>query len=320
MNLPYGGAKGGVIVDPSTLSKRELEKMTRRYATEISLFIGPERDIPAPDVGTNAQVMAWIMDTYSMHKGYSIPAVITGKPVAIGGTVGREYATGLGVTYVTRAVLRQRLGRALEDVTVAVQGFGNVGSWTARSLHERSARIVAVSDKFGGIYNANGLDLRLLLRHVADTGSVKDFAQSTPLTNAELLELDVDVLVPAAMEGQITKQNADRIRAKVIAEGANGPTTPDADEILDKKGIIVIPDILCNAGGVVVSYFEWVQSLQSYFWDENEVRRQMERKLLDNLDVVMHVSAQRKCTLRIAAYVTAVERIMEAIQLRGIYP
>lgn len=320
MNLPYGGAKGGVIVDPATLSKRELEKMTRRYATEISFFIGPERDIPAPDVGTNAQVMAWIMDTYSMHKGYSIPAVITGKPVAVGGTVGRENATGLGVTYVTRAVLRQRLGRSLEDVTVAVQGFGNVGSWTARSMHERGARIVAISDKFGGIYNENGLDLRLLTRHLADTGSVTGFAQSSPINNAELLELDVDVLVPAAMEGQITKQNAGRVRAKVVAEGANGPTTPEADEILDKNGVIVIPDILCNAGGVVVSYFEWVQSLQSFFWDENEVRRQMERKLLDNLEVVIRVSAQRKCNLRMAAYVIALERIMEAIQLRGIYP
>jgi glutamate dehydrogenase (NAD(P)+) len=320
MNLPYGGAKGGVVVDPAALSKRELEKMTRRYATEISQFIGPERDIPAPDVGTNAQVMAWIMDTYSMHKGYSIPAVITGKPVAVGGTVGREYATGLGVTYVTRALLRQRLGRTLEDATVAVQGFGNVGSWTARTMHERGARIVAVSDKYGGIQNQNGLDLRLLGRHVAETGSVVGFANSESISNAELLEMDVDVLVPAAMEGQITGENAGRVRATVLAEGANGPTTPEADEILNKKGVIVIPDILCNAGGVVVSYFEWVQGLQSFFWDENEVRRQMERKLLDNLEVVIRVSTQRNCSLRMAASIIAVERIMEAIQLRGIYP
>jgi glutamate dehydrogenase (NAD(P)+) len=320
MNLPYGGAKGGVIVDPGTLSKRELEKMTRRYATEISEFIGPERDIPAPDVGTNAQVMAWIMDTYSMHRGYSIPAVITGKPVAVGGTVGREYATGLGVTYVTRAVLRHRLGRTLEDATVAVQGFGNVGSWTARSMHERGARIVAVSDVYGGIYNANGLDLRLLVRHVAETGSVVNFPDASPISNAELLALDVDVLVPAAMEGQLTRENAGDVRATVIAEGANGPTTPDADEILDKNGVIVIPDILCNAGGVVVSYFEWVQGLQSFFWDEGEVRRQMERKLIDNLDVVIRVSTQRKCSMRMAAFVIAVERIMEAMHLRGIYP
>lgn len=217
-------------------------------------------------------------------------------------------------------MLRQRLGRSLEDVTVAVQGFGNVGSWTARSMHDRGARIVAVSDKFGGIYNANGLDLRLLLRHLAETGTVTGFARSTPINNAELLALDVDVLVPAAMEGQITKYNADTVRAKVVAEGANGPTTPAADEILEKKGVVVIPDILCNAGGVVVSYFEWVQGLQAFFWDENEVRRQMERKLTDNLEVVMRVSAQRKCTLRMAAYVISVERIMEAIQYRGIYP
>jgi glutamate dehydrogenase (NAD(P)+) len=212
------------------------------------------------------------------------------------------------------------LGRTLEDATVAVQGFGNVGSWTARSMHERGARIVAISDKFGGIHNPNGLDLRLLTRHVAETGSVTDFANATPITNAELLEMDVDILVPAAMEGQITRENASRVRATVIAEGANGPTTPDADEILNKKGVLIIPDILCNAGGVVVSYFEWVQGLQSFFWDENEVRRQMERKLLDNLEVVMRISTQRNCTLRMAAYVIAVERIMEAIQLRGIYP
>ncbi|HXF60769.1 MAG TPA: Glu/Leu/Phe/Val dehydrogenase [Caldilineaceae bacterium] len=320
VNLPYGGAKGGVIVDPAELSRRELEKMTRRYATEISLFIGPERDIPAPDVGTNAQVMAWIMDTYSMHKGYSIPAVITGKPVAVGGTAGREYATGLGVTYVTRAVLRQRMGRSLEDVTVAVQGFGNVGSWTARTMHERGARVIAVSDKYGGVINERGLDLRHLTRHVAETGSVVGFPGSDSLTNAELLELPVDVLVPAALEGQITRENAGRVRAKVVAEGANGPTTPEADEILESNGVLVVPDIICNAGGVVVSYFEWVQGLQSFFWDEGEVRRQMEHKLLNNLDAVIGVSTQRRCSLRMAAYIIAIERIAEAIRLRGFYP
>lgn len=320
MNLPYGGAKGGVIVDPEQLSRRELEKLTRRYTTEISFFIGPERDIPAPDVGTNAQVMAWIMDTYSMHKGYSIPAVITGKPVSIGGTVGREYATGLGVTYVTRAILKQRMGRSLEDATVAVQGFGNVGSWTARSMHERGARIVALSDKYGGIYNENGLDLRQLLRHFAATGTVTGFAGAESVTNAELLELPVDVLVPAALEGQITRENADRVRAKAVVEGANGPTTPDADAILEDKGVLVVPDIISNAGGVVVSYFEWVQSLQAFFWDEGEVRRQMERKLLDNLDVVMGICSQRHCSLRMGAFVIAIERIAEAIRMRGFYP
>lgn len=320
MNLPYGGAKGGVIVDPGALSKRELEKMTRRYVTEISPLIGPERDIPAPDVGTNAQVMAWIMDTLSMHRGYSIPATVTGKPVSIGGTVGRESATGLGITYITRAVMKQRMGRGLDDTTVAIQGFGNVGSWTARTMHERGARIVAVSDKFGGIYNPRGLDLRMLQRHLAETGSVVGYNGSDRLTNEELLSLEVDVLVPAALEGQITRQNAHTIRATIVAEGANGPTTTEADKILADKGVLVIPDIICNAGGVVVSYFEWVQGLQSFFWDEGEVRRQMERTLLDNLDAVIGKTTRRKCDMRTAAYIIAIERIEEAMRLRGFYP
>ncbi len=320
MNLPYGGAKGGVIVDPKSLSPRELEKMTRRYTTEITSFIGPEKDIPAPDVGTNAQVMAWIMDTYSMHRGYSIPAVVTGKPIAVGGSVGREYATGLGVTYVTRSLLKQRFGGTLDDTTVAIQGFGNVGSWTARTMHERGARVVGVSDQYGGIYNEKGLDLRHLTRYMTESGTVTGYPGADSLTNSELLELDVDVLVPAALEGQITKENAGRMRARIIAEGANGPTTPEADEILLDKGVTIIPDILCNAGGVVVSYFEWVQSLQSFFWDEGEVRRNMEKKLLDNLDAVISVTTRRKCDLRTAAYTIAIERIVEAVKLRGFYP
>ena len=320
MDIPYGGAKGGVIVDPGTLSTRELEKMTRRYATEISPFIGPERDIPAPDVGTNAQVMAWIMDTYSMHRGYSVPTVITGKPVVIGGTVGRESATGLGITYITRSVLKQRLGRSLDDTSVAVQGFGNVGSWTARTMHERGARIVAVSDKFGGIFNNKGIDLRMLQRHIAETGTVMGFNGSDTISNDELLTLDVDVLVPAALEGQITKHNAHRVRATVLAEGANGPTTPEADEILADNGVIVIPDIICNAGGVVVSYFEWVQGLQSFFWDEGEVRRQMERILLGNLEAVIGTTTRRRCDLRTGAYIIAIERIVAAMKVRGFYP
>jgi glutamate dehydrogenase (NAD(P)+) len=320
MNLPYGGAKGGVVVDPQSLSLRELEKMTRRYATEIGPFIGPERDIPAPDVGTNAQVMAWIMDTYSMHKGHSVPAVITGKPVSIGGTAGREYATGLGVTYITRALLKQRLGRNLDDLTVAIQGFGNVGSWTARTMHERGARIVAVSDVNGGLYHAKGLDLRQLLRYVEANHTILGYPGADAVTNQELLELDVDVLVPAALEGQITKSNAARIRATVIAEGANGPTTPEADRILQERGITVIPDILCNAGGVVVSYFEWVQGLQSFFWDEGEVRRTMEKTLLDNLDAVVGATVRYRCDLRTAAYTIAIGRIVEAMKVRGFYP
>jgi len=320
MHLPYGGAKGGVIVNPKALSAGELERLTRRYATEIGSFIGPERDIPAPDVGTNAQIMAWIMDTYSMHKGYSIPPVITGKPVAVGGTVGREYATGLGITYVTRAVLKQRVGIGLDSARVAIQGFGNVGNWAARTMDERGAAVVAVSDQYGGIYNAQGLDPRRLMRHVAERGTVTDYPHGERITNAELLELDVDVLVPAALEGQITRENADRVRARLIAEGANGPVTPEADRILADNGVMVIPDILCNAGGVVVSYFEWVQGLQSFFWNENEVRRLMERKLLDNLDEVIAKTVRTGYDLRTAAYTIAISRIVEAVQLRGFYP
>ena len=320
MNLPYGGAKGGVIVDPAALSPCELEKMTRRYATEISPFIGPERDIPAPDVGTNAQVMAWIMDTYSMHRGYSVPAIVTGKPVQIGGTHGREQATGLGVTYVTRALLKQRCGRSLDGVTVAIQGFGNVGSWTARTMYERGARVVAVSDKSGGVYNARGLDPRYLQQHLKEHGSLSDYPGADAISNQELLALAVDVLVPAALEGQLTRQNAAQVRATVVAEAANGPTTPEADEILADKGVLVIPDIICNAGGVVVSYFEWVQSLQAFFWDEGEVRRQMERTLLDNLEVAVGTTTRHSCDLRTAAYMIAIRRIEEALLLRGFYP
>jgi glutamate dehydrogenase (NAD(P)+) len=320
MNLPYGGAKGGVIVDPKQLSQDELRRMTRRYATEITPFIGPEMDIPAPDVGTNSQIMAWIMDTYSMHKGYSVPAVITGKPIGVGGTVGREYATGLGVTYVTRAMMKRKLGINLEDCTVAIQGFGNVGGWTARTMHERGARVVAISDVHGAVYNSLGLDPRHLRLYADETGSVVGYPGADTLTNEELLELDVDILVPAALEGQLTVENADKIRARVIAEGANGPTTPEADAIFNDKGIMVIPDILCNAGGVVVSYFEWVQDLQAFFWDEGEIRHQMERKLLNNLDEVLSVTIRKGQDLRTAAYTIAVQRIIDAVKLRGIYP
>lgn len=320
MNLPYGGAKGGVILDPKTLSQKELRAMTRRYTTEISLFIGPEMDIPAPDVGTNAQVMAWMMDTYSMHRGYSVPAVTTGKPLAVGGTAGREYATGLGITYVTRAMLRRRLGLHLEDASVAIQGFGNVGSWTARTMHERGAKVVAVSDVHGAVYDERGFDPRHLKNFAQENGTVIGYPGADSLTNEELLELDVDVLIPAALEGQITAENADKIRARVIAEGANGPTTPEADHILQDKGVMVIPDILCNAGGVVVSYFEWVQDLQAFFWDEGEIRHQMERKLLDNLDDVLATTLQTGYDLRTAAYTIAIRRIVDAVKYRGIYP
>ena len=320
MNLPYGGAKGGVIVNPKELSEKELQALTRRYTTEISLFIGPEMDIPAPDVGTNAQVMAWIMDTYSMHRGYSVPAVTTGKPLAVGGSAGREYATGLGITYITRAMLRRRMGLDIEDATVAIQGFGNVGSWTARSMHERGAKIVAVSDVGGAVYDERGLDPRHLKHYAEETGTVAGYLRADTLTNEELLALKVDVLVPAALEGQITSENADKINARVIAEGANGPTTPEADRILEDKGVLIIPDILCNAGGVVVSYFEWVQDLQAFSWDESEIRHQMKRKLLDNLDDVLAITVQTNQDLRTAAYTIAIQRIVDAVKYRGIYP
>ena len=320
MNLPYGGAKGGVIVNPKELSERELRAMTRRYTTEISIFIGPETDIPAPDVGTDSRVMAWIMDTYSMNRGYSVPAVTTGKPLAVGGSAGREYATGLGITYVTRAMLRRRMGMHLEDATVAIQGFGNVGSWAARSMHERGAKVVAVSDVNGAVYDERGLDPRHLKQYAEETGTIGGYPRAEAMTNEELLELDVDVLIPAALEGQITKENADRINARVIAEGANGPTTPEADRILEDKGVLIIPDILCNAGGVVVSYFEWVQDLQAFSWDESEIRRQMKRKLLDNLDDVLALTLQTNQDLRTAAYTIAIQRIVDALEYRGIYP
>ena len=320
MNLPYGGAKGGVVVNPKELSEKELRALTRRYTTEISLFIGPEIDIPAPDVGTNAKVMAWIMDTYSMNRGYSVPAVTTGKPLAVGGSAGREYATGLGITYVTRAMLRRRLGLHLEDATVAIQGFGNVGSWAGRAMHERDAKIVAVSDVNGAVYDERGLDPRHLKHYAEETGTVVGYPRADSLTKEELLELKVDVLIPAALEGQITKENADKINARVIAEGANGPTTPEADRILEDKGVLIIPDILCNAGGVVVSYFEWVQDLQAFWRDESEIRHQMKRKLLDNLDDVLAITLQTNHDLRTAAYTIAIQRIVDAIKYRGIYP
>jgi len=318
-NIPYGGAKGGVIVDPATLSLRELEKLTRRYASEISLVMGPDSDIPAPDVNTNAQIMAWIMDTYSMHKGYSVPAVITGKPISMGGSQGRREATGRGVAISLREVARH-LGMDLRGATVAVQGFGNVGSVSAYLIQDLGCKIVAVSDVSGGIYNPQGLDPRAVLAYVAQKKFVSGYPEAKPVSNMELLELPVDILVPAALENQITARNADRVKAKVIVEGANGPTTPEADVILNKRGAILVPDILANAGGVVVSYFEWVQDLQSFFWDEEEINRNLERIMINAFKDVMKTSETRKVNLRTAALVLAIQRVAEAIQVRGIYP
>jgi glutamate dehydrogenase (NAD(P)+) len=319
MNIPYGGAKGGVVVDPKELSHRELERLTRRFASEISLLIGPESDIPAPDVNTNAEVMAWIMDTVSMEAGYSIPAVVTGKPLDIGGSEGRPSATGRGVC-ISALEICQRLQRAPNSTTVAVQGFGNVGSVSAELMSERGFRICAVSDVSGGIHNPGGLDVPALLEHRRSTGSVAGFPHAQAVTNSELLELPVDLLVPAALENQITARNAGRIQAAIIIEGANGPTTPDADLILEHRGIVVVPDILANAGGVTVSYFEWVQDLQSFFWEEGEINRQLERILRRAFAQMCEQADQHRVSLRLGAYLVAVKRVADATAVRGIYP
>ncbi len=319
VNIPYGGAKGGVIVDPNQLSDNEVRKLTRRFATEISIIMSPEGDIPAPDVNTNAQTMAWIMDTYSMHKGYSVPAIVTGKPVQIGGSLGRVDATGRGVMVTTREALKMH-GKSYNDVTVAVQGFGNVGSYAAALMADEGAQIVAVSDASGGVANPKGLDIKALKDYVAKNKIVKGFPQADTITNEELLTVQCDVLAPCALENQITARNADKVQAWIVAEGANGPTTPEADKILENKGVLLIPDILCNAGGVTASYFEWVQDLQSFFWTEAEINERLERIVAEAFHAVMFESEKRKIGRRVAAQVLAIGRVAEAATLRGIYP
>jgi glutamate dehydrogenase (NAD(P)+) len=319
VNVPFGGAKGGVTVDPSAHSKRELEAVTRRFAAELQGVIGPDADIPAPDVGTNAQTMAWIMDTISMHVGYTVPGVVTGKPVSLGGSAGRADATGLGVTFTTERAL-ERLGLQLDGARVAVQGFGNVGEAAARLMHERGASIVAVTDVFGGVRNPRGIDPVALKSHVDSSGSVVGAANTEPVDNAALIGIDCDVLVLAALEGQVTADNAASVRARVIAEGANGPVTPDADPILQDRGVVSVPDILCNAGGVVVSYFEWVQNLQSYSWPAPEVATRLSEVLGAAFDEVWALHSERGIDPRLAAHTIAVARVAEAQRLRGLYP
>ena len=319
VGIPFGGAKGGVIVDPKQLSLGELERLTRRYASEISVLIGPERDIPAPDVNTTPQVMAWIMDTVSMAKGYSGPAVVTGKPLSIGGSLGRNEATGRGCAVVAREVCR-RLGQDPHELTVAVQGFGNAGSIAAALMAEQGFSIRAVSDSRGGIQNDRALDIQAVVEHKKRTGSVVGFPDTRPISNAELLETAVDVLVPAALESQITARNASDVKASLIIEAANGPTTPDADEILSRRGVTVVPDIVANAGGVTVSYFEWVQDLQSLFWDEEEINGRLDRILTEALDASWKTSKRLNVPLRLGAYAVAVERVAQATTVRGIYP
>ncbi|MDR5684141.1 MAG: Glu/Leu/Phe/Val dehydrogenase [Armatimonadota bacterium] len=318
VDVPFGGGKGGVACDPARLSNRELERVTRRYTAEIFDIIGPDKDIPGPDVGTTPQVMAWMMDTISMKRGHLEHGTVTGKPVPLGGSRGREDATGRGLVVVAREAFGV-LGLPLEGARVAIQGFGNVGWHTARLLHEAGARIVAVSDVAGGIHHPEGLVPRLVREYAQNTGSVVGYPGARTITNQELLEMDCDMLVPAALENQITPQNAGVLRAKVIVEGANGPTTPEADEILRRRGVVVVPDILANAGGVVVSYFEWVQDRYGYFWPEAEVRARLEAKMRQAFADVLEMSERLNLDLRTAAYCLGVQRIVEARRLRGLY-
>ena len=319
MGIPFGGAKGGVICDPRQLSQDELERLTRRFATEISLLVGPQSDIPAPDVGTNAQTMAWFMDTLSMHQGFSTPAVITGKPVSVGGSEGRAEATGRGVATVAVRALDQ-LGIAPSEATVTVQGFGNVGSVSAMLLQRAGCRVVGVCDVEGAVWNPAGLHIPSLLDHVRTSGSVVGFAGSSAVGAHEVLIAECTVVVPAALEGQITPKVAQRMQCKLIVEGANGPTTPDADTVLKERGILLVPDILANAGGVVVSYFEWVQNLQAFFWEEDDINRRLEDLMRRAYDTVQDVAVSKQVTLRQAAYSLAVGKVAEATQVRGIYP
>jgi glutamate dehydrogenase (NAD(P)+) len=319
VDIPFGGAKGGVACDPNALSMAELERLTRRYSTDISLLIGPETDIPAPDMGTNPQVMAWIMDTYSMHRGHTFPAVVTGKPVPIGGSEGRQDATGRGVVILARE-LAKRINLDLQNATVIIQGFGNVGSMTARIIHETGAKIVAICDRYGGVWNPKGLDIPSLLPLSNHDGALMESHMGDSISPTDILELEADILIPAAMESQITIENAPRINSKIIVEGANGPVTPDADIILNQRGILLAPDILANAGGVIVSYFEWVQDLQSLFWSEQEVNNRMESMLMKAWHQILEVAEKEKTDFRTAAYMVGVKRVADATILRGIYP
>src|SRR6187455_1299263 len=318
VNVPFGGAKGGVICDPLRMSAGELERLTRRYTAGIINTLGPDSDVPAPDVNTNERVMAWIMDTYSMHKNHTVTAVVTGKPVEMGGSLGRREATGRGCMFVTKEALGY-LGMNVRGTTVAVQGFGNVGSVASQLLHREGCKIVAISDRTGGIHNANGIDVEDAVAHVKERRSLDGYVKGDRITNEELLTLDVDVLLPAALENVITTKNAGKIRAKIICEGANGPTTAAADSILDENGVFVIPDILANAGGVTVSYFEWVQDRGGYFWPEDLVNERLETIMKRSFHDVLNLSKQRRVNMRTAAYMLSISRVATVHRLRGIY-
>ncbi len=318
VNIPFGGAKGGVACDPFQLSNAELERITRRYTSAIIDTLGPDSDVPAPDVNTNERVMAWIMDTYSMHKRHTVTAVVTGKPVEMGGSLGRREATGRGCMLVTREALK-RLRMPIEGTRVAIQGFGNVGSVAAQLMENLGLMVVAVSDKSGGIYNPKGLRVRDVLQHTRQKRFLKDYKEADHISNEDLLTIDCDVLVPAAMENVITSHNAKSIRARIICEGANGPTTAGADKILEENGVFVIPDILANAGGVTVSYFEWVQDRGGYFWDEETVNQRLERIMVESFEEVASMAGRHGINLRIGAYMLAIERVAAVHRLRGMY-
>jgi glutamate dehydrogenase (NAD(P)+) len=319
MGLPFGGAKGGVVCDPKGFSLSELERMTRRYTSEIINDIGPERDIPAPDVGTDSRIMAWIFDTYSMNKGHSVLSVVTGKPLSVGGSLGREEATARGALYCIQAMSGKE-GKRITEYSVAIQGFGNVGANLARLLHGEGAKVVAVSDSRGGVYNADGIDVPAALAHKQEHGRVQGLGGAEEVTNEELVELPCDILAPCGLEQVITEDNANRVKASVICEGANGPVTPTADAILEDRGVLVLPDVLANAGGVVVSYFEWVQGLQEYFWREDEVNAKLHDICARAFEEAWHTRERYDTSLRMASYGLAVERVAEATTTRGLYP
>ena len=319
VNLPFGGAKGGVRVDPRTLSRGELERVTRRYTSEIGIIIGPTRDIPAPDVNTNEQIMAWMMDTYSMNEGATATGVVTGKPIALGGSLGRKEATGRGVFTVAEEAAR-RIGLSLQGARVAVQGLGNVGGVASRLFTQAGCRVVAVQDHAGTVYREAGLDIPALLEHVAQQGSVLGFVSAETLATDRFWQVPCDILIPAALEQQITAQNAHRIQAKLIIEGANGPTTPEADDILAERGVLVVPDVIANAGGVTVSYFEWVQDFSSFFWSEDEINARLVRVMREAFSAVWQTADEHKVSLRTATFIIACTRMLQARELRGLYP
>jgi glutamate dehydrogenase (NAD(P)+) len=318
-HIPFGGGKGGVICDPTRMSKREIEALTRRYVAEIIDAIGPEKDVPAPDVNTNEQIMAWVMDTYSMHVGHTTTSVVTGKPVELGGSLGRREATGRGVMIATRESCKH-VGINIKDATVAIQGFGNVGSISAELLaKETGAKIVAITDWKGGVYNKAGLDIPKLLEYAQQKKTVDGFPGAEPITNAELFTLGVDVLIPAALENQITIENASQIKARIIVEGANGPTTPDANRLLHERGVFIVPDILANSSGVTTSYFEWVQDRYGYFWSEKEVNERLEAKMCEAFNAVLQTSLKYQVDMRTAAYIVAINRVATVTRMRGMY-